>query len=230
MGNANDFHFAAVLTGDIIKSRRQSNTVLDAMMTTLRDATHDIGRDMGVDAVFSRHRGDGWQVFLPKGRCALRATLRLIAALTAHHKGAETRIGIGLGNAVLPDDLTLGAASGGAFTRSGDALAGLSRHHRLSLSLPPNAPLTALTALLDWQARQWTAAQSEALFEALRQVPQTQEDIATTIGGVTRQAVQIRLSGVGLYAVVQAIDAFEHNIQETWARDTPSESPPDGAL
>jgi hypothetical protein len=214
--------FAAVLTGDIVKSRGLTDRALSGVMDTLADSVSDIGKDLGLHAGFARYRGDGWQAFLPEGAPALRAALRLIAALTARHKGAATRMTIGLGAADLPPDRALGAASGAAFVTSGDLLAAQERWQRLTLAPRAGQALCAVTQLLDWQARQWTAPQAEALFEALRIQTPTQEEIAARIGGVTRQAIQIRLSGTGLPAIQEALHVFESTVADLWTRTAPA--------
>ena len=214
-----DFPFCAVLTGDLIASRT-SGTVDSAMQALSRSAT-EIASD-GPVTLFDRHRGDGWQVFLSEGAYALRAALRLVAALKAAGVGLETRIGIGIGAATLPDSQDLGAASGEAFTLAGDVLEGLGRAGRIGmppLPGPCDAAYQAMVALLDRQSRSWKPAQARALFAALERSGPTQEDIAERLG-VTRQAVQVSLSSVGLPALDAALHAFESQIAAIWSQRT----------
>lgn len=220
MDDLKTYQFAAVLTGDIISSRQSSVETLDAALQAIAQGAEDFGRDCHGFALFTRYRGDGWQVFLPEGEMALRAALRLIAVLRAADTGLVTRIGIGLGTAHLPATCDLGAAHGEAFTLAGDVLDGMHRNDRLQLPGLPDAAdpaYSAMVMLLDWQARHWTAAQAEALFEALRIIEPTQDEIAEA-AGVTRQAIQLRLAATGLRAIRQSLWAYESRIRDLWTQ------------
>ena len=152
--------FAAVLTGDLRQSRKIDASTLQTAMSCIQAAAQDIGRDTDLKVSFDRHRGDGWQVYLPHAEPALRAALR---------------IAIGIGQAILPPDGDLGAASGEAFIGAGDMLDGMERNRNLAIDWRCGPFIPALVGLLDWQSQQWTAPQAEALFEALRSQTPTQE-------------------------------------------------------
>ncbi|WP_300445014.1 hypothetical protein [uncultured Mameliella sp.] len=205
--------FASVLTGDLVASRRHGAEALDEAMQVLDRASRDIGEDLDTKPVFQRHRGDGWQLVLPMGQYGLRAALRIQAALAAAGSLA-TRIGIGVGPAHIPDDGDLAAASGAAFHMAGDVLAGLARGTHLALPPIPGALGDALGALMlfvDREAQGWNRTQGQALFEALRIQTPTQEEIAQKVG-VTRQAVQSRLSGTALDALQETLRVYESRI------------------
>ncbi|MBV6635035.1 MAG: hypothetical protein KI788_03900 [Mameliella sp.] len=205
--------FASVLTGDLVASRRHGPEVLDKAMQVLERVSRDFGEDIGAKAVFQRHRGDGWQLFLPLAQPSLRAALRIQAALAAAGSLA-TRIGIGVGPAHIPDDGDLAAASGAAFHMAGDVLAGLARGTHLAVPPIPGALGDAFGALMlfvDREVQGWNRTQGQALFEALRVQTPTQEDIAQKVG-VTRQAVQSRLSGTALDALQKTLWVYENRI------------------
>ena len=205
--------FASVLTGDLVASRRHGAEALDEAMQVLDRASRDIGEDLDTKPVFQRHRGDGWQLVLPMGQYGLRAALRIQAALAAAGSLA-TRIGIGVGPAHIPDDGDLAAASGAAFHMAGDVLAGLARGTHLAMPPIPGALGDALGALMlfvDREAQGWNRTQGQALFEALRIQTPTQEEIAQKVG-VTRQAVQSRLSGTALDALQETLRVYESRI------------------
>lgn len=205
--------FASVLTGDLVASRRHGAEALDEAMQVLDRASRDIGEDLDTKPVFQRHRGDGWQLVLPMGQYGLRAALRIQAALAAAGS-LSTRIGIGVGPARIPDDGNLAAASGAAFHMAGDVLAGLARGTHLALPPIPGALGDALGALMlfvDREAQGWNGTQGQALFEALRVQTPTQEEIAQKVG-VTRQAVQSRLSGTALDALQETLRVYESRI------------------
>ncbi len=212
------YPLAAVLTGDLIGSRRKPAAAVDMAIAALRDAALDIGRDMQRPVVFDRHRGDGWQVLLPEAAAGLRSAMRLVAALTAAETGLSTRIGLGFGPARLVADRDLASAQGAAFQMSGDVLDGLPRQDRIALPALGTAagpPLQAMTMLLDWESRRWSPGQAAALFEALRLAGPTQEEIAEKFG-VSRQAIQMRLAATGLRAVLEALNVFESQIDDVW--------------
>ena len=126
----------------------------------------------------------------------------------------SSRIGIGAGPAHIPDDGDLAAASGAAFHMAGDVLAGLARGTHLALPPIPGALGDALGALMlfvDREAQGWNRTQGQALFEALRIQTPTQEEIAQKVG-VTRQAVQSRLSGTALDALQETLRVYESRI------------------
>ena len=213
-GTTVNHHFAAVLTGDLRNSRSMSGDALTKAMDLIERTAGDIGCDVGQAVRFDRHRGDGWQVFLPQTETALRATLRIVAALRAQN-GPDTRIAIGIGAATLPANDDLGAASGEAFIGAGDMLDGMDRHQNLAIDRRTGTFIPAIVGLLDWQSRQWTAPQAAALYEALRNQTPTQEEIAMKFG-VSRQAIQLRLAGTGLPAIRDALHAFESGIETAW--------------
>lgn len=206
------FAFAAVLTGDIVASRTAPPNALNAGIAAILEIPRSLP-----DARAVRTRGDGWQLFLPDGRIALRAALLVTARLSSLEAPLKTRIGIGLGAATLPADEDLAAGSGEAFEAAGDLLDGMKRGPLIKITPQAGAIVEALVTLLAHQAERWTRPQAAALFEALRDQTQTQEDIAQTMA-VTRQAIQDRLSKVDHNALRAALDAFEGSIKETWER------------
>lgn len=208
------FSFAAVLTGDFIGSRRDAGALTHAMQV-LETVVQDLPDDPHVTPVFDRYRGDGWQLFLPEGEPGLRVALRITAALK-RDTALPTRIALGFGGAELPENQDLGAASGDAFVVAGDVLAGMDRNQRLAIPYvddPAQAAYEALILFMDSESRNWTSGQAEALYEALRQTSPTQDDIASKLG-VTRQAIQSRLSGTALNAIQQGLHAFERRLRD----------------
>ena len=209
----NNPHASAVLTGDFISSRKASSKALDAAMATLAQVTADLQSDTHTRAVFDRHRGDGWQIYLSEAAPALRAALRIVAALAAGHSGLASRIAIGFGPARLAADGDLAAATGAAFVTSGETLDGMDKFTRLSADRQCGAAFQAMIGLLDWQSRHWSAAQAEALYWQLASQSPTQEEIAEKLG-VTRQAVQQRLAATGYKAILEAVRAFETHLPD----------------
>lgn len=214
MAAPREYSFAAVLTGDFIASRRRM-AALDRSMAVIAETARDIAADTGMHCVFQRFRGDGWQVFLSDGEIGMDAALRVIAALTAAD-ALQTRLALGFGSACLSDDNDLASAHGAAFTTSGDLLDAMDKADHLAaprFETPDATAYAALVMFLDAESRSWTRGQAEAVFEALRRAEPTQEEIARKIG-ITRQAVQSRLSGTALPAVLHALHAFRSRLRD----------------
>ena len=195
---------AAVLTGDIVASRRSGRARLDAGIAALSLASDRFAAIAGSDLRFTRYRGDGWQVLLDRPDLALRAMICLRAALKAEGGGLDTRIAAGFGAVETGAERDLSGATGPAFFASGEAL-DTAGDRRYVIALPgwPQA----VAALLDAIVTDWTAAQAEAAaIDAAENL--IQADIAKKLG-ITRQAVQQRLAGAKMGAVRQAIETFE---------------------
>lgn len=210
------FPCAGVLTGDLVGSRQHGENDVSRTMQVLERAARDIGADLGVDKIFQRYRGDGWQVFLPEAEGSLRAALRLHAA-TAAAEALPSRIAIGFGPATLPGTRDLAAASGDAFTMAGDVLADMPRDLRLALPNMLSSTMHALLLFVDRESQGWNRTQGEAIFEALRVDQPTQEQIADKTG-VSRQAIQSRLSGTALNALREGIAAYENTLSDLCAQ------------
>ncbi|MFN3937078.1 MAG: hypothetical protein ACK4KW_05815 [Gemmobacter sp.] len=201
---------AAVLTGDIVQSRRHRPETIDRALDSLRDAAEELGREHGFACRFTRFRGDGWQVFLPDPRLVLHACLFLTARLTAASPRVETRIAAGIGDANLSRDGDLAAASGSAFVVSGDHLDRMPRRRRMIIAGAGIGPWqAAVFELVEWTAQQWSPAQAEAVALALLRAG-TNESLARGLG-ITRQAFEARLSGSGFAALDGALAAFRHH-------------------
>lgn len=201
----------AILTGDIVGSRKAGRASVEAVFDTLGAALREAERWTGGPARLTRFRGDGWQACLPEGGRALRAALFLRARLAAEER-TETRMAIGLGGVDSVGTADLSDADGPAFHASGEALDGMGRSRRLVLSAaaaPALAP--ALVALCDEIARGWTRAQAEVLWPRLAPDAPAQADLAERLG-IRQQSVADRLDAAGIAALDEAIAAFEAEV------------------
>jgi len=210
----------AVLTGDLVASADSTPESVDEAVRALEAAAGQVGLWTGRDTHFTRFRGDGWQLYLDAPALSLAAALALVATLRSRRTGLETRIAVGFGgiNELGRRRKSLADASGEAFTLSGRALDEMPRHRRIALSGPGvvRGWHEAIFDMAVWIAGRWTPEQAEAVSLALDpRERRTQADIAAILG-VTRQAVQARLSGAGWDALAGAVSAVrEHD----WARD-----------
>jgi hypothetical protein len=199
----------AVLLGDLIDSRRFAAPAVDAAMDNLRTATDGLAPLTG-PAHFTRFRGDGWQLVTARPEMALRLAIASLAAL-ARTTGPRTRLVIGLGEIESLAEGDLGAASGSAFLRSGQALDELPSRRRLAALGAPSAVASWLDCtlyLIEYISDRWSAPQAEAVALAVAPGWETQGDLAERLG-ITRQAIHARLSGAGVPALTAALAAFE---------------------
>jgi len=206
----------AVFTGDLIGSSKALPQKVEATMQNLADTGDRLSRLTGSDTKFTRYRGDGWQLLLADPGNFLLGVLLILARLRAAPDTLRTRIAIGAGAVHSLGTSDLRDAQGFAFTVSGQALDSLKRDRNIVLASAPNDPLgilggngdrAAIQGQVDWYgpvilglvgfiAGHWTRAQAEAVAIALEHGQETQAEIAARLG-ITRQALNLRLTGAG---------------------------------
>ena len=146
----------AVITGDLISS----TTSTEEVVTDTMNLIHTIADEVGPDTRFTRHRGDGWQIFLSKPGYALRA-MSYIAAHLASAGWLQSRMALGLGTAGSLSGPDLAAASGTAFTASGRVLDSLPKGRMLGIAGEGVDALHGnLIAYIDRQIQGWSAEQA----------------------------------------------------------------------
>ncbi len=210
----------AVLTGDLVASAESTPESVNDAVRALEEAADQFQRWSGHDTHFTRFRGDGWQLYLDPPDLSMAAVLWLVARLRTRRTGLETRIALGFGTVdqLGTGESGLADASGEAFNLSGRALDDMPRHRRIVLAGPGvvHGWQKALFDLALWIAGRWTPEQAEAVTLVLDpHERRTQAEIAEILG-VTRQAVQARLSGAGWDALAGAVSAVrEHD----WSRE-----------
>lgn len=201
----------AVLTGDLVRSRKADTSAVERAMHLLSGTANDLTDITGADTRFTRYRGDGWQLVLGQPGWVLRACLIIIADLRASGIGIDTRISAGLGRSESLGTANLSDATGPAFFASGNQLDLAPKRRRLLVSGGRTQDQTWQTAIFDLvehQVSTWTQPQAEAMAMALRHGQMTQKDIAKDLD-ITRQAVQLRLAGAGHSSLENALAAFE---------------------
>jgi hypothetical protein len=228
----------AVLTGDVIGSSKASPVKLEATMNSISNTAEFLSQYTGedtkftpefipVDAKFTRYRGDGWQLVLSPA-FYLRAVALILAGLKANKQTLSTRIGIGIGTVDHLGATDLRDAQGPAFEHSGRALDSLTRDQAMTLAGEVKARqekrADGLSGAIEWSdaamlpmfgfiARRWSQAQAEAIAIALRDDKQTQATIAAKLG-ITRQALNLRLTGAGYGPILDAIKLTERYFKD----------------
>lgn len=214
----------AVLTGDLIASSKASPLRLATTMANLAETGQILTKLTGSDPRFTRFRGDGWQMLIADPGKYLLAVALILARLRATPETLATRIAIGVGTVNNPGTTDLSDARGAAFIFSGQALDGLKRDRNMVIASAPGDPVGLLGinakrpgmlgnvelfdgVILDmfsFIAGRWTAAQAQAVAMALENHEETQAAIAARLG-ITRQALNLRLTGAGYGPTLSAI-------------------------
>lgn len=204
---------AAVLTGDLIGSTAAGPAAVSAAM--LRIET--VAERLDAPFQFARFRGDGWQIYLDEPGLGLATALRIIASLRAA-EGLESRIAVGLGDAVFAQaatastDLSLGSATGSAFTASGRALDEMQKNRRLVVAGSGLDRLHyRLVSMIDARVLRWSHEQAEVLETALGPGNVSTQEWMAEKHGITRQAVAARLRAADFAQVNgAAVDFYLH--------------------
>lgn len=196
----------AVLTGDLIGSTLLDPQRLEQAFGHLETAAAQIDAWQGFPTLFSRYRGDGWQIMLTRPRLALRAALFLRAALRAAGRDLSTRIAIATGIEPPPISADLNLATGPVFVASGRALDAVAAPAQMVLA-GGGAPGAAVR-LADALSQGWTVAQARAIRPMLAPKPPTRVIVAESLG-IRRQAVEQALTAAGYPALSQALAMIE---------------------
>lgn len=161
----------AVLTGDLIDSRKLDAAGLDRAMDRIRQLAGEFaaihtGSIVGTVDVF---RGDSWQLCLTQPTLAVTAAVFIRAGLKSDH--LDTRIGLGFGAVERLHEEQISLSTGPAFVASGQALDSLTRDRALAARFPDPAPATwavwlgeIALPLLDLALAEWTQRESVAAY------------------------------------------------------------------
>lgn len=195
---------AAVLTGDLIGSRKAGHEATDRAI----EAIADVAKQM--EAPFTRYRGDGWQVLLTQPELALRFALIVTARLRSL-KAPLTRFSIGIDQVAEERAPSLASEKGQAFVISGEMLDEIPKRAELviaSMTRKLTEMSWATARLADQVARKWTPQQAEAMALALLPSEPSGSSIAKSLG-ISPAAASYRLQGASWWAIKAAVAAFE---------------------
>ena len=169
----------AVLTGDIVKSRKLSPQQLESVRKRILWSVSVLNsrwRDVTVGNV-DFYRGDGWQMLLQKPELALHAALMLRTSLIAF-EDADTRVAIGFGPVEHINQKNISQSTGQAFELSGKLLDDMKMNQYLDLLVDIDSKHVFLYRisihLCDALIRRLTSKQAEAVFWALQGHKQTE--------------------------------------------------------
>lgn len=222
-----DRHYA-VLTGDLIASSKASSGAVDATMENIAATARLLSGLCDGDTRFTRYRGDGWQMLIAQPGKFLLAVVLIHARLRLAKPSLQTRIAVGLGTVDQFGSSDLRDATGRAFVASGQALDALKRDRSLVLATDAEDPVGfpgkkkrqetipgaadgqdfVLLDLISFVMQRWTQSQAEAVARALEHEAETQASIASKLG-ISRQALNLRLTGAGFAPIRAAIKFTE---------------------
>ena len=210
----------AVLTGDIVASRKLAPETLRALQERLQSAVEAFeavfpGTVLGRVGVT---RGDGWQAVAQRPERALRLALYLRAVVKAEFS-ADTRVAIGVGSVERLEPNNVVASVGEAFERSGHGLDALPARRRLAIIGPAGeAYWRVIAGLLDALVTRWSERQAFVAGHSL--LNRTQEEIArcsppnpATGKKPTRQAVAKVQQRIDWKTVEETVRFFEATLK-----------------
>lgn len=200
---------AAVLTGDLIGSRKAEPRETDRAMEAIADTA------CSMHAAFLRFRGDGWQAQLDRPELSLRFALLVTAALRGL-KLPLSRFAIGIDEIAPERAASLAAETGKAFVLSGEILDAMPRRSTFGIACMTrkHSPTTwAAARLSDQVARKWTPEQAEAMALALSLPEPSGNSIAASLG-ISPAAASYRLQGALWWDVKSVVAAFETELEE----------------
>lgn len=224
----------AVITGDIVRSRRLSGPEFEKAQESIRRGGAGIRAHFPAEVPLpiELFRGDSWQLLVTAPARALRIALYLRAFLRAE-ADVDTRFAIGVGPIDAIPSAGVAAGRGEAFRLSGAMLdwkVATSMRFAVAGQVPDNAhdllanpgeetaaerdarAISVALLILDIVARNWTSPQARAVCGAL--FDGTQEKIAANWPGepITQQAVGQHLARAGWDGVHEALDFYEDTV------------------
>jgi len=206
----------AVLTGDIIGSRKVANTV--ELITSLKQVFTDVKLKTGIKFDEEIFRGDSFQIVLSDSKYALLLAVLIRVGLRAKtvvgsktssipiHKLWDARIAIGIGKGSVKSKII--ESNGEAFQLSGLEFDKLKKAHEklniLTVWEEKNTYFNIIIKLLDIIIDKWTKLTSEVTYEYLLN-GSTQSEMAKVLK-VSQPAIHKRLS-------IANIDVIEKSIK-----------------
>lgn len=220
----------AVITGDLVKSRRIHEGDIDAVIKSLKNTLNDINEYLlGGKGKFEIFRGDSFQGLIPHPKHALLVSIIIRAKLRTFepsfnfarkrkaekpilHAFTDARISIGIGKTSY-NGKTITESQGEAFEKSGYALDKMKKENeRLTIVTPwedINKELEVECKLADVIISRWTSSTAEALYHHFL-FEKTQQELAKKLK-VSQPAMHKRLM---VYGNVNSIRCFINRYQE----------------
>ena len=214
----------AVITGDLVKSRKIRNEDVEFVIASLKDCFLEINRLLlNGKGKFELYRGDSFQYLIPEPQKALLIGIIIRAKLRTYeptnsivtqkktekpikYAFSDARVAIGLGKMSYDADRVT-ESQGEVYEKSGNAFDKLEKNNdRLLIvtrSKEINEELDTECLLADAIISKWTASTAEAIYHHLLYEKNQYE--LSEILNISQPAVHKRLS---VYGNLKAIQAF----------------------
>jgi len=204
----------AVLTGDIINSRKVVNKAL--LLSTMQNLFNELSKQFSIENQFEIYRGDSFQALVSNPKKSLRLAILIRTGLLKESPLGEiwdTRVGIGIGEvSFLQKNIKI--SNGAAFELSGRALDDIKRSERRthiqSADTTLNKQLEILNTLTDAIVNRWSKNASEVIYRQLL-YGETQKEIGKKLN-ISQSAVQQRFASANFDAINAYISYFEKNL------------------
>jgi hypothetical protein len=228
--NLTQMDINAVITGDLVKSRRIHEGDIDTVINSLKDTFNDINEHLlGGKGKFEIFRGDSFQGLMPQPELALLVSIIIRAKLRTFepyfrfagkrnagkpilYVYSDARISVGIGK-VSYNGKTIAESQGEAFEKSGHALDKMKNgDERLTVVTPweqVNKELDVECKLADVIISRWTSPTAEALYHYFL-FEKTQQELANQLK-ISQPAARKRLV---VYGNVNSINAFINRYKE----------------
>ncbi len=214
----------AVITGDLVKSRKIINDdiapVIKSLKETFSEIKHELLNGKGTFEIF---RGDSFQGQIPRPELALLVSIIIRARLRSYeplfvsigsrkqdkpilHSYSDARIAIGIGS-VSYNAKRIAESQGEAFEKSGHAFDEMQKENeRLAIATPwenINNELEVECKLADAIISRWTASTAEAMYHHLL-YGSNQKELAAQLK-ISQPGVYKRLTVYGNAGTLQVL-------------------------
>lgn len=203
----------AVLSGDLVASGELDARQIASAFEALEECAKTQAIWHRAPLLFTRQRGDGWQVVLARPEMALRSALAFRAAVRGATMPGDTYMAVVEGSGPQPETIgaDLNTQTAATFIGSGrhlDAMKSSRADIRL-VHYGHSGAATAAFALADHISRGWTPPQAAAILRRLAPGQPSATEIAGALGK-SRQAVTKALRAAGIEAIAAALIAIEN--------------------
>lgn len=199
----------AVITGDIINSRKVSSAVWLADLKAILNQYGSEPKDWEI------YRGDSFQLLVAADD-ALEIAL-LIKATIKQHKELDVRMAIGIGTVdYLADKIT--ESNGVAFINSGECFENLKKQ-TLGIQTPWeefNTMFSVVLPLMLMIADNWTSTSAEILKKAFENSDINQNQLATALNRKSQSSISSSLKRAGYEELKNMIAFYKQEIKKQW--------------
>ncbi|MGM8362601.1 transcriptional regulator [Flavobacterium sp. ARAG 55.4] len=199
----------AVITGDIIDSRKLSSAV---WMSDLKAVLNQYGSE---PKNWEIYRGDSFQLIIAV-EDALEAAL-LIKAAVKQHKELDVRMAIGVGKVdYLSDKIT--ESNGAAFINSGECFENLKKQ-TLGIQTPWEQFNTTFAVIFSFMliiVDNWTSTSAEIVKKALENPEINQNQLASALNRKSQSSISSSLKRAAYDELKNMIAFYKQEIKKQW--------------